>query len=89
MKFVQGRACGYRNFENYRLRVLVEYGGFNPDFLFKFSLTTRVSVDLQFPHSLKRKRPAKSEPFIYAIYCCLVKYPRPDSNRYVLADNRF
>lgn len=26
MKLIQRRAYGYRNFENYRLRVLVEYG---------------------------------------------------------------
>ncbi len=37
----------------------------------------------------KQKRPAKNEPLIYIIYCYLEKYPRPDSNRYVLADNRF
>ncbi|MCC8148514.1 transposase, partial [Akkermansia sp.] len=29
MKLIQRRAYGYRNFENYRLRVLVECGGFN------------------------------------------------------------
>lgn len=27
MKFIQRRLYGYRNFENYRLRVLVECGG--------------------------------------------------------------
>ncbi len=29
MKLIQRRAYGYRNFQNYRLRVLVECGGFN------------------------------------------------------------
>nr|WP_281496062.1 transposase [Akkermansia glycaniphila] len=29
MKLIQRRAYGYRNFENYRLRVLVECGGFS------------------------------------------------------------
>ena len=29
MKLIQRRTYGYRNFENYRVRVLVDCGGFN------------------------------------------------------------
>ncbi|MEG2328135.1 MAG: transposase, partial [Akkermansia sp.] len=29
MKLIQRRVCGYRSFENYRLRVLIECGDFN------------------------------------------------------------
>lgn len=36
------------------------------------------------------KKPAVSGLFIYIDWnWYLAKYPRPDSNRYVLADNRF